>query len=177
MKLLAFILTLLFVTGMSICASAHSDGIKHATAVLKDGKGNDIGTARFSEGSGGLVRIVVDVKGLSPGQHGIHIHEKGDCTAPFTSAGDHYNPLGKHHGLDNPQGIHAGDLPNLQVAADGAGHMDVTTDRVTLAPGPATLFDIDGSSLVVHASPDDQRSDPTGNSGGRIACGTIVESA
>jgi Cu-Zn family superoxide dismutase len=114
------------------------------------------------------------VSGLSPGIHGVHLHEKGDCTRPtFASAGEHYNPQGQHHGLNNPAGPHAGDLPNLVVGKDGQGQMSVTTDRVTLSPGPTTLFTSNGTSLVIHAGTDDQMSDPSGNSGGRIACGVI----
>lgn len=145
-----------------------------ATAVMKDAKGNTVGLVTFTEECSGLVRINVNVKGLTPGLHGIHIHEKGDCTGPsFTSAGGHYNPLGKEHGLKNPEGPHAGDLPNLKVGEDGRGCMNVTTDLVTLSPGPTTLFPANGTALIIHAGPDDQITDPAGDSGSRIVCGVI----
>ena len=103
------------------------------------------------------MRVVVTVQGLTPGLHGIHIHAVASCTAPtFADAGGHYNPLGHEHGLENPDGPHAGDLPNLVVDADGHGHLNATTDRVTLTDGPASLFDLDGSAFIIHANPDDQ---------------------
>jgi superoxide dismutase, Cu-Zn family len=145
-----------------------------AEAIMKDTKGTTVGLATFTEEIGGLVRINVNVRGLTPGLHGIHIHNTGSCTGPsFTSAGEHYNPLGKEHGLNNTKGSHAGDLPNLEVGEDGMVHMNVTTDLVTLSPGPTTLFTANGTSLVIYADPDDQMANPSGNSGGRIICGVI----
>lgn len=153
---------------------ASGDATHSATAVIKDAKGNTVGLATFTEEANDLVYINVNVRGLKPGLHGIHIHNKGKCTCPsFTSAGEHYNPLGKEHGLNNPKGPHAGDLPNLKVGKDGTGHMSVTTNRVTLSPGPTTLFTANGTSLVIHADPDDQITNPAGNSGARIVCGVI----
>ncbi|MGB9132901.1 MAG: superoxide dismutase family protein [Methanosarcina sp.] len=141
---------------------------------MKDAKGNTVGLAAFTEDSSGLVHINVNASGLTPGLHGIHIHDKGNCTEPsFTSAGGHYNPLGKEHGLKNPNGPHAGDLPNLEVGKDGGGHMNVTTDLVTLSDGPTTLFTANGTSLVIHDGSDDQMTNPSGNSGSRIICGII----
>ena len=171
---LILLLTGVMVLGLAVNACAHQ-GITHtATAVLKDANGTQVGKADFTEDGNGLVHLNVSVRGLSPGVHGIHIHEKGNCSGPsFASAGDHYNPSGKHHGLNNTAGPHAGDMPNLVVGKDGTGHMSITDDRVTLSPGPATLFTANGTSLVIHAGPDDQKSDPSGNSGGRIACGVI----
>ena len=153
---------------------AHEGATNHATAVMKDAQGNTVGLATFTEDTSSLVRINVNARGLTPGLHGIHIHNKGNCTGPsFTSAGEHYNPLGKEHGLNNPKGPHAGDLPNINVGEDGIGHFNVTTDLVTLSPGPTTLFTVNGTSLVIHSGPDDQITNPAGNSGVRIICGVI----
>jgi Cu-Zn family superoxide dismutase len=153
---------------------AHEDSTHHATAVMKDAKGNTVGLATFTEDARGLVRVNVKANGLTPGMHGIHIHNKGSCIVPsFTSAGEHYNPLSKEHGFNNPRGPHAGDLPNLKVGKDGKGYMSVTTRLVTLSPGKTTLFTAKGTSLVIHSGPDDQMTNPAGNSGTRIACGTI----
>jgi Cu-Zn family superoxide dismutase len=148
--------------------------VTSATADLKNTPGQTVGTATFTEVSGG-VRIVVEVRGLPPGEKGVHIHEVGKCDPPgFTTAGGHFNPGKRQHGLRNPGGPHAGDLPNIRVEADGNGRLETTTSRVTLSGGPTSLFDGDGSALVVHAAPDDFQTDPTGNSGARIACGVIT---
>ncbi|MBI4240824.1 MAG: superoxide dismutase family protein [Candidatus Rokubacteria bacterium] len=148
-------------------------GTPQATVELKNAKGDAVGTASFWEDASG-VRIIAQVRGIPAGKHGIHIHAVGKCDPPdFMTAGGHFNPGGKKHGLKNPAGPHAGDLPNLEVAADGTGRLEYVTRLVTLASGPTSLFDADGSALVVHASPDDDVTDPTGNSGGRIACGIV----
>lgn len=145
-----------------------------AVALLKDAQNNTVGFATFNEDNFGLVRIQVLATNLTPGLHGIHIHENANCTGPsFTSAGGHYNPLGKEHGLANPNGPHAGDMPNLVVGYDGTGQMDVVTNLVTLSAGPTTLFTDNGTALVIHAGPDDQITDPAGTSGDRVACGVI----
>jgi Cu-Zn family superoxide dismutase len=123
----------------------------------------------------GGVHIVLEATGLPPGPKGVHIHEVGTCVAPqFTSAGGHFNPDKKQHGTMNPAGPHAGDLPNITVGADGRGRLETTTERVTLGAGTTSLFDGDGSALVVHGGPDDFRTDPTGNSGGRLLCGVVT---
>lgn len=153
---------------------ANEEATHSATAVMKNAKGNTVGLVTFTEETNGQVHIKINVRDLKPGLHGIHIHNKGKCIGPsFTSAGEHYNPLGKEHGLNNPKGPHAGDLPNLKVGKDGTGHMNITTDRVTLSSGPTTLFTTSGTSLVIHADPDDQMTNPAGNSGARIVCGVI----
>ena len=154
---------------------AGNDGAEHASATLKNTAGEVVGQARFVEDGRGLVHVNVHVKGISPGEHGIHIHAAGACTPTFLAAGGHHNPLGHEHGLDNPDGPHAGDLPALKVNKAGVGHLNVTTDRATLSAGATTVFDGNGSALIIHADPDDQVTDPTGNSGDRIACGVIQQ--
>lgn len=155
-------------------AVARSDGALHASATLADPAGNVVGEAKFTEDAAGTLHVNVHVKGISPGLHGIHLHAVGSCSPDFAAAGGHHNPLGREHGLHNPNGAHSGDLPNLTVNGAGGGHLNAVSDRATLAPGPATLFDANGSSIIIHASEDDQLTDPTGNSGGRIACGVIT---
>jgi Cu-Zn family superoxide dismutase len=135
--------------------------------------------ATLTEDGTGLVHVNVHVAGLTPGLHGIHIHSVAACSPTFAAAGGHYNPLARQHGLFNPAGAHAGDLPNLIVNEAGVAHLDATTDRVTLTDGPTSLFDQTinavGSAFIIHANEDDQVTDATnGNSGGRIACGVIV---
>lgn len=146
-----------------------------ASATLKDKAGMQVGTATLTETSDGL-RISITGSKLPPGPHGVHIHAVGVCQTPeFVSAGGHFNPGGKKHGRLNPEGPHAGDLPNLVVAANGEGKIEVVTKAVTLGRGPTSLFGQSGTSIVIHADADDDRTDPTGNSGGRIACGVIVK--
>lgn len=142
---------------------------------LMDSKGQPAGTATFTQLESGLLKVAVQVKGLPPGSHGVHIHAVGKCDAPsFDSASSHYNPASKQHGLENPEGAHGGDLPNLVVAADGTGNLEATTYRVSLLPNAANyLLDADSSALIIHAGSDDLKTDPTGKSGGRIACGVL----
>jgi len=135
--------------------------------------GTAVGTATFMQESGG-VRVTGQFKGLPPGQHGIHVHAVGKCDAPdFMSAGGHFNPTSHQHGLNNPQGAHAGDMPNLTVAADGTGTINALLKDASVGGGAGDLFGPDGTALVIHAMADDEMTDPTGNSGGRIACGVI----
>jgi Cu-Zn family superoxide dismutase len=158
------------------CASTSTSPSRSASADLKNPAGQSVGRAVLTVTSAG-VQIVVDVQGLPPGPKGVHIHETGACAPPaFESAGAHLNPDKRQHGAENPLGAHAGDLPNLEVAADGTGRLLVTTQRISLAMdgGPTSVFDADGSAVIVHASRDDLKTDPTGNSGGRIACGIIT---
>jgi Cu-Zn family superoxide dismutase len=136
--------------------------------------GQPVGWARFVEDGTGIVHVNVHVRGMSPGLHGIHIHAVGLCEpTTFGSAMGHHNPRTVVHGLDSATGGHAGDLPNLTVNAAGIGRLDAKTDRATLSAGLTSVFDGNGSALVIHAGPDDQITDPTGNSGGRVACGVI----
>ncbi len=144
-----------------------------ATAELRNAQGQPVGTATLTDVGGG-VRVIVEARNLPPGDKGVHIHEVGRCEPPFTTAGGHFNPGKRQHGLQNPAGPHAGDLPNITIGTDGTGRLETVTDRVTLGGGATSLFDADGSAIVIHAAPDDHRSDPAGNSGARIACGVIV---
>ena len=173
----AGLLLLMVISAMLIAATtiyAYGGATNDATATLKDAKDNTVGLVTFTEEASGLVHINVNASGLTPGLHGIHIHNKGKCTGPsFISAGEHYNPFSKEHGLNKPKGPHAGDLPNLEVGEDGMGHMNITTTLVTLSPGSTTLFTANGTSLVIHANPDDEMTNPSGNSGVRVVCGVI----
>ena len=144
-----------------------------ATADLKSGTGASVGIATFTQETGG-VRLKAQLTGLPVGLHGIHIHAVGKCDAPdFMTAGGHFNPAAHQHGLDNPNGAHNGDMPNVAVASDGSANFDVLLKDVSLSTGANSLFGPDGTALVIHADQDDEKTDPTGNSGARIACGVI----
>jgi Cu-Zn family superoxide dismutase len=143
-----------------------------ATAALTDSTGGRVGVATFSQVAGGA-RLGVSVSGLTPGLHGIHIHEQGACTRPdFASAGGHLNPAHRQHGLENPDGPHAGDLPNLKVEDDGSADT-IFAVSPDLLGGEGLLFRAGGTAVVVHAERDDQRTDPSGASGARMACGVV----
>lgn len=141
---------------------------------LNNGDGETVGTAMLEEGDDG-VNIRVEATNLPEGSHGFHIHEKGVCEEPdFESAGGHFNPEDTNHGFDDPDGPHAGDLPNLEVGEDGSVNEDFVAEGVTLEKGKDnSLLDGDGTSLVIHADADDNKSQPSGDSGDRIACGAI----
>ena len=160
---------------MATTVAAGPGETRHARGTFVDVDGNKIGHIQLQQDRHGNVRVNVEVDGLSTGQHGIHIHSVAACTAPtFADAGGHYNPLVHEHGLENPNGPHAGDLPNLVVDAEGHGRLIATTDRVTLSDGPTTLFDLDGSAFIIHANPDDQVTNAgNGGSGARIACAVV----
>jgi Cu-Zn family superoxide dismutase len=147
---------------------------ERARADLKDKDGRSVGMASFHD-TGNGVRVRLEVKGLSAGLHAVHIHAVGKCEAPaFTSAGGHFNPGQRKHGYKSQDGTHAGDLPNMLVAKDGSGRFEALTDAITLRSGANSVFDADGSALVVHAGIDDHVTDPTGNAGDRAACGVIA---
>ena len=163
---------------LCICAAAAlaDTAPKSANADIMNAQGAKIGTAKLKAVSGG-VQIMVKVAGLPAGDHGIHIHTVGKCEGPaFTTAGGHFNPTMAHHGVNNTMDPHphAGDLPNLTVGADGKGSASVLDKDVTLGDGANSLFHDGGTSLVIHAKADDLMSDPSGNSGDRIACGVIA---
>ena len=144
-----------------------------AKATLANAEGKEVGTATFTPARGG-VKVHVVASGLTPGKHGIHLHAVGKCEPPdFKSAGGHFNPAGKQHGLHNPRGAHAGDLPNLTVGKNGKATGNFTAKGATLGEGEGSLFGPEGAALVIHAAPDDEKTDPAGNSGDRIACGVI----
>ena len=170
-------------TGGEGGASPSENAQLGATAEIVDAEGNVIGDANFTTGTdeGGQAYVTIQVglspdAGLEPGEHGFHIHEVGECSAPdFESAGGHYNPTGAQHGLLNPEGAHAGDLPNLVVGQGGVVDYVVTTALVTLGEGERTLFDSDGSAVMIHEGPDDYITDSSGDSGSRVACGVITQ--
>ena len=145
-----------------------------AKADIKDAQGQTIGTATLTETPHGVLIHTILTKAPA-GTHAFHIHQTGACVAPFTTAGGHFNPAMKQHGITNPMGMHAGDMPNIEVPASGQLTFDVLASGVTLAAGPNSVFDADGSALVLHQTGDDYKSDPAGNAGGRIACGVITK--
>lgn len=143
-----------------------------ATATLATATGAPVGRATVTEVTGGL-RYTLDVSTMPVGTHGAHVHMVGRCDAPdFATAGPHWNPTAMKHGNMNAQGPHEGDLPNLIVGSDGRGTLGITIPGGTIA----TLLDADGAAIVIHAAPDDLKTDPSGNSGGRVACGVFQRS-
>lgn len=157
--------------GISACTGTTLGGATSAIAhaVVRDTAGHDLGVIALTE-SDGRIRARGALVNLPSGTHAIHLHAVGSCVAPFTSAGGHWNPGMKQHGTENPNGPHAGDLPNITAGSDGVATVDVTGPAGTIA----TLLDADGAAIVVHAAADDYRSDPAGNAGARIACGVIT---
>lgn len=141
---------------------------------LAGGDGKPLGTVSLNPGANG-VSVTINASGMPAGTHGLHLHEKGQCDGPtFQSAGAHWNPAAKKHGRDNPQGAHLGDLPNLEVSADGSATTSFDVAGAMMASGSTMLADADGTSLVVHAKADDYKTDPSGDSGDRIACTVLA---
>jgi len=169
MKTLATVSACLL-TGSLAFAQAPSGA---ASATINDAMGKTIGTATLRETSSGVL-IKVDFTAAPAGTHALHVHTTGKCDAPmFMTAGGHFAPGMTKHGLLAAGGPHAGDLPNIYVPADGKLSMEVLEPNVTLAAGPRSLLDADGSAIVLHAMADDYMTDPAGNAGGRIACGVV----
>jgi Cu-Zn family superoxide dismutase len=153
---------------ISLPAAAQS-----AKAALKSAEGKDVGTIEATQTPGGVL-LKLSVKGLPPGEHAFHVHAVGKCETPFTTAGGHFNPGNKKHGMMAADGHHAGDMPNLHIPASGDLTIEVVNAAITLEKGkPNSVFDEDGSAVIIHAGKDDYKSDPTGDAGGRIACGVL----
>ena len=141
---------------------------------LKDAQGKSVGTViLYEKGTG--VALKLNLHDLAPGEHGIHFHQNPKCDGPdFKSAGPHFNPEGKKHGLENPEGHHAGDMLNLTIGANGKASATLEDKDATLGEGAHSLFSNGGTAIIIHAKADDMRTDPSGNSGDRIACGVIT---
>ena len=175
MKTAALFLALPLCISVSACAATSREKVAAPTghAKLVAGDGSTRGTATVTQAADGL-HVLVKASGLTPGIHAVHLHTVGTCTGPdFTSAGGHWNPTAHQHGKDNPQGMHMGDMPNMQAKPDGTGEMEYVVPGGTISDGATPLLDADGAAVVIHATADDYKSDPAGNAGGRIACGVL----
>ena len=160
--------------------AALAQGAGTATAQLEDTDGNPVGDATFTEGPNGVTvnaNLQPGQQGVEPGEHGIHIHETGEISPDFEAAGAHFNPTSAQHGFDNSEGPHGGDLENITVNDDGSAGYTTTNKEITLSGGQNSILDSDGSALVIHQSADDYQTDPSGESGDRVAAGVIRESA
>jgi superoxide dismutase, Cu-Zn family len=169
-KILALTAALTF--SLAISAAAQMAPVK---VQLSNAQGQSVGMAELSPAAQG-VSIKLNLMNLAPGEHAIHVHAVAKCEGPgFTTAGGHFNPDMKHHGLQNPDGPHAGDMPNFTVAADGTAKATVVAPGVTMGDDSHSIFTNGGTALVIHDKADDMKSDPAGNAGARIACGTIAK--
>jgi Cu-Zn family superoxide dismutase len=160
-------------TALALALSLVSARAESAKAALKSADGKDVGSVTLTQLPEGVL-LNLTIKGLPAGEHAFHVHAVGKCEAPFTSAGGHFNPGGKKHGVMAADGHHAGDMPNLHIPSTGELTVEVVNTAITLEKGkPNSVFDADGSAIIVHAGKDDYKTDPTGDAGGRIACGVI----
>jgi Cu-Zn family superoxide dismutase len=157
---------------LAACSQKSGSTSNAVVANMRDASGRELGTLTVADGASGLVTAGT-LRGLTPGTHGIHLHTVGKCDPPFTSAGGHWNPTSRQHGFDNPLGPHGGDMRNISAADDGSATVYVNTPFGTLR-GANAILDADGAAVVVHAAADDYRTDPSGNSGARIACGVLT---
>jgi superoxide dismutase, Cu-Zn family len=160
---------------LSVLLGAGTASAQMKQVDVKDAKGNSVGMAMISPARGGGVSIALDLKGLPPGEHALHFHAVPKCEAPFTSAGGHFNPANKKHGMQNPEGPHAGDMNNVTVDANGTAKATVVNTNVTMGSEPNSIYANGGTALMIHAAADDMKTDPAGNAGDRIACGAITK--
>ena len=160
-------------TAILLAAATLPSQAQTAKAALQTAEGKDAGSVTLTQTPSGVL-LALTVKGLPAGEHAFHVHAVGKCEPPFTSAGGHFNPGNKKHGMMAPDGAHAGDMPNLHIPASGELAVEVLNSAITLEKDkPNSVFDADGSAVVIHAGKDDYKTDPTGDAGGRIACGVV----
>lgn len=173
MRIAPMMCSLLVAAG--VAAFSFAAQAQTAKASLKDATGKGVGTVQLLQTPHGVL-IKMSLKGVAPGEHAFHIHAVGKCEAPFTSAGGHFNPASRKHGMEAAEGSHAGDMPNLHIPANGELTIEIANPMVSLVKGqPNSVFDADGSAIIIHAGVDDYKTDPTGNAGDRIVCGVITE--